>query len=59
MFPLSVLRELESEGRVRLADAHYSFTGATSQTRLREQVASQWAERFQADGVDACLLVAT
>ena len=59
VFPLAVLRELESEGRVRLADDHYSFTGATSQVRLREQVAPEWAQRFRADGVDACLLVAT
>lgn len=59
VFPLSVLRELEAEGRVRLAERHYSFTGATSQLRLREQTAPQWAERFQAEGVDACLLVAT
>ncbi len=59
VFPLSILRELEAEGSVRLADAHYSFTGATSQARLREQVAPQWAERFQAEDVDACLLVAT
>ena len=59
VFPLSILRQLEAEGHVRLAESHYSFTGATSQTRLREQVAPQWAERFQAEGVDACLLVAT
>ncbi|GAC1611680.1 MAG: hypothetical protein NVS3B26_26950 [Mycobacteriales bacterium] len=59
VFPLSVLRELEAEGRVRLAERHYSFTGATSQVRLREQVAPQWAERFHAEGIDACLLVAT
>lgn len=59
VFPLSILRELEVEGHVRLAESHYSFTGATSQARLREQVAPQWAERFQAEGVDACLLVAT
>lgn len=59
VFPLAVLRELEAEGRVRLADRHYSFTGATSQVRLREQVAPEWAERFRAEGVDACLLVAT
>jgi allophanate hydrolase subunit 2 len=54
-----VLRELEAEGRVRLADTHYAFTGATSQLRLREQVAPQWAQRLVAEGVDACLLVAT
>jgi hypothetical protein len=59
VFPLAVLRDLEAEGQVRLADHHYSFTGATSQVRLRNQVAAEWAERFRADEVDACLLVAT
>lgn len=59
VFPLSVLRELEAEGRVRLADTHFGFTGATSQVRLREEVAPQWAQRLRAEGVDACLLVAT
>ena len=55
VFPLSVLRELSAEGAVGLADTHYSFTGATSQVRLREQVAPQWAQRLRAEGVDACL----
>lgn len=59
VFPLGVLRELEGEGRVRLADTHYAFTGATSQGRLREQSAPEWARRLVADEVDACLLVAT
>lgn len=59
VFPLAVLRDLEAEGRVRLAEHHYAFTGATSQVRLRTQVAPEWARRLTADGVDACLLVAT
>jgi D-proline reductase (dithiol) PrdB len=59
VFPLAVLRDLEAEGRVRLAENHYAFTGATSRGRLRDQVAPQWADRLRADGVDACLLVAT
>jgi hypothetical protein len=59
VFPLAVLRGLEAEGRVCLAEEHYSFTGATSQVRLREQVAPEWAKRFRAAGVEACLLVAT
>jgi glycine/betaine/sarcosine/D-proline reductase family selenoprotein B len=59
VFPLAVLRQLEDEGLVRLAEHHYAFTGATSQVRLREQVAPEWAQRLRADGVDACLLVAT
>lgn len=59
VLPLAVLRELEAEGRVRLAENHYAFTGATSQVRLRTQVAPEWARRLAAEGVDACLLVAT
>lgn len=59
VFPLAVLRELEGEGRVRLAAQHYAFTGATSQVRLRTQVAAEWARRLPAEGVDVCLLVAT
>jgi hypothetical protein len=59
VFPLAVLRDLEAEGRVRLADDHYAFTGATSRGRLRDQAAPAWAERLLADEVDACLLVAT
>jgi glycine/betaine/sarcosine/D-proline reductase family selenoprotein B len=59
VFPLGVLRALEAEGALRLAADHYAFTGATSQVRLREQVAPEWAQRLRTDGVDACLLVAT
>lgn len=59
VFPLAVLRELADEGTVQLAETHYSFTGATSQVRLREQAAPAWAERLLAEEVDACLLVAT
>lgn len=59
VFPLAVLRELAGEGAVQLAATHYSFAGATSQVRLREQAAPAWADRLREDGVDACLLVAT
>ncbi|MQA03363.1 MAG: hypothetical protein GEV07_11775 [Streptosporangiales bacterium] len=59
VFPLAVLRDLEAEGRVQLADTHFAFTGATSQVRLREQTAPAWAERLVADEVDVCLLVGT
>ena len=59
VFPLAVLRELAAEGTVGLAETHYGFTGATSQVRLRELAAPQWAQQLRAEGVDACLLVAT
>ena len=59
VFPLAVLRELAAEGRVQLAGTHYAFTGATSQSRLKKEVADAWAQRFVAEEVDGCLLVAT
>lgn len=59
VFPLTVLRELEEQGQVRLAGSHYAFTGATSQRRLRDRVAPEWAEQLRAEQVDVCLLVAT
>lgn len=59
VFPLAHLRDLAAEGRVGLAQEHYAFTGATSQTRLRKEVAPQWAEYMAAREVDAAFLVAT
>ena len=59
VFPLGHLRALADEGRVRLADTHYAFTGATSQRRLEKQTAPAWAEHMAAREVDAVFLVAT
>ena len=59
VFPLAHLRALEAAGRVRLADEHYAFTGATSQRRLEKQVAPRWAEHMAAQEVDVAFLVAT
>ncbi len=59
VFPLGVLRDLATEGHVQLVDTHYAFTGATSQTRLKKEIADAWAQRFVAEEVDGCLLVAT
>jgi Glycine/sarcosine/betaine reductase selenoprotein B (GRDB) len=59
VFPLAVLRDLQTDGVVTLARHHYAFTGATSHVRLRSQAAPEWVERLQAEEVDACLLVAT
>jgi hypothetical protein len=59
VFPLAHLRALAEDGVVGLADTHYAFTGATSQTRLRKDVAPRWAEQMAAAEVDAALLVAT
>lgn len=59
VFPLDHLRDLAGQGRVRLADEHYGFTGATSQRRLEKQVAPRWAEHMAAREVDVVFLVAT
>ncbi len=59
VFPLRHLRDLAAEGRLRLAEDHYGFIGATSQSRLRKEVAPRWAEYMAATEVDAALLVAT
>jgi hypothetical protein len=59
VFPLGHLRDVAGEGRVQLVDEHYGFTGATSQGRLREQVAPRWAEHMAAREVDVAFLVAT
>lgn len=59
VFPLEALRKLAAGGELQLADTHYSFVGATSQSRLRKEVADAWAQHFVAQEVDGCLLVAT
>ncbi|HEX9888282.1 MAG TPA: glycine/sarcosine/betaine reductase selenoprotein B family protein [Nitriliruptorales bacterium] len=59
VFPLEVLRDLAANGTVQLAPTHYGFVGATSQVRLREQVAAEWAQRLLEARVGAALLVAT
>ncbi len=59
VFPLDHLRDLAADGRIRLADEHYGFTGATSQRRLQKEVAPRWAEHLADRAVDAALLVAT
>jgi hypothetical protein len=59
VFPLAHLRTLAARGAVQLTDTHYGFAGATSQTKLRKEVAPRWAEHMAASEVDAALLVAT
>ncbi|MFP4513958.1 MAG: glycine/sarcosine/betaine reductase selenoprotein B family protein [Nitriliruptoraceae bacterium] len=59
VFPLGHLRELADDGRVKLTDEHYAFTGATSQRRLEKETAPAWAEHMAAREVDVALLVAT
>lgn len=59
VFPLELLRDLAGAGEVQLAPTHYAFVGATSQVRLRERVAPEWAQRLLEARVGAALLVAT
>lgn len=59
VFPLAVLRDLADDGIVGVADTHRSFTGATSYSRLKKEVAPAWAAEYSAREVDAVLLVAT
>lgn len=57
-FPIERLRELQADGVVgELAANAYSFVGATSQLKLRNQVAPAWLEQFQTEGIEALLLV--
>ena len=56
--PLGHLRSLADDGSIgEVAETAYSFVGATSQVRLRRDVAPSWAERLRDDEVDAVLLV--
>jgi hypothetical protein len=57
-FPLQAMRALAAAGRIGgLSSPLYSFTGATSQGRLRKQALPDWIERVEGDGVDVLLLV--
>lgn len=59
VFPLDALRDVAAGGQATLAPTHYTFVGATSQVRLRERVAPEWAQRLLEARVGAALLVAT
>ena len=56
--PFEALRTLETDGVIgSLHHVARSFVGATSQLRLRDTVAPEWAEILRAEQVDAVLLV--
>ena len=58
VLPLDALRQLEWEGVVgKVSPRAYSFVGATSQLRLRNDVAPAWVAHLRAEDVDAVLLV--
>lgn len=57
-FPTDHLRTAVADGRIgELAPYAYSFTGATSQGRLRKDALPGWIDRLQAHGIDVLLLV--
>lgn len=60
VFPVTALNDLAKEGVIgRISGQHYSFVGAASQLRLRNEIAPRWGQKLRAEGVDICLLVAT
>lgn len=55
--PIEHLRTMRDEGTIgALADSFFSFTGATSQGRLRKELPG-WIERIQEQNIDVILLV--
>ncbi len=57
IFPLQLLRQLESDGEIgSVARWHYSFMGATDPTRMIE-TAPQVARLLKEDGVTAAILI--
>lgn len=57
-FPLQTMAALDADGVIgELSSPLYSFTGATSQGRLRKQALPGWIDRIAGDGIDVLLLV--
>jgi len=57
-FPLGTMLSLEAEGVIgALSSPMYSFTGATSQGRLRKHALPDWIDQLKDDGIDVLLLV--
>ncbi len=56
-FPIDLLRQARDDGRVGdLAQTFFSFPGATSQSRLRQELPA-WIERINEEEIDVMLLV--
>lgn len=56
--PIGLLRRLAAEGHIgEVAPTAYSFVGATSQLRLRDKAAPEWAGQLRSEEVDVVLLV--
>jgi len=56
--PIGHLATLVEEGVIgELSDTAYSFVGATSQVKLKNKIAPEWAQRLIAEEVDVVLLV--
>ena len=59
MFPIEALRDAARSGRIgEVSASAYTFMGGIySQRKVRESLAPALADRVQADGVDAVVLV--
>jgi hypothetical protein len=58
VFPVTALRELEAEGMIgELHEDAFSFPGASSQKRIINESAPEWAQLLVGEGVDVVLLV--
>lgn len=56
--PIEHLESLATQGIIgEVAPRAYSFVGATSQLRLRDQIGAEWAEILRSDDVDLALFV--
>ncbi len=58
VLPIDAMKTAEAEGRIgEFHPTAFSFVGATSQLRLRELVAGEWADRFRDEGIEAFVMV--
>ena len=58
VLPIEAMKTAEAEGRIgELHSTAYSFVGSTSQLRLRDSVAGEWAARFRDEGIEALVMV--
>jgi hypothetical protein len=58
VLPIEAMKTAQVEGRIGgLHPTAYSFVGSTSQLRLRDPVAGEWADRFRDEGIEAFVMV--
>ncbi len=58
VLPIEAMKTAEAEGRIgEFHPTAYSFVGSTSQLRLRDSVAGEWAASFRDEGIEAFVMV--